>query len=118
MPVISFGEESNQIWGGAGWALRQVIEDLRPYAQGNAAFLAALEHAGHIGYLGVEHLDSSLRRVVIAAIQDMCIGIVNGARPSTINKTMPGDQMTRDQYHEGIKDLLSMAEAAAHHLQL
>ena len=112
MAVISFGEEANQIWGGAGWAFRQALRDLRPYVQSNQALVAALEQAEHMGYLGVEGLDPALRASLIAAIKEMCIGIISGACPSTVNESLPGDRVAQDRYHEAIKDLLSMAIAA------
>jgi hypothetical protein len=112
MPVISFGEQPNQIWGGAGWAFRQAVKDLSRYARGNKPFLAALEEAEHIGHLGVEGLEPALRDSVITAIKEMCIGIISGAHPSTINESFPGDRTAQDGYHEAIKGLLLMAEAA------
>jgi hypothetical protein len=112
MPVISFGENRDQIWGGAGWAFRQALKDLGPYAQDNDAFLAALEEARHIGYLGVETFDSALRRAVVAAIEKMCLGIISGIRPSSIGELLPGDRVAQARYHEAIKTLLTMARAA------
>ena len=112
MAVISFGEEANQIWGGAGWAFRQALKDLGPYAQGDDEFVAALEQAEHIGYLGVEGLDPTLRARVITAIKEMCDGIISGARPPTFNEALSGDRVAQDRYHAAIHDLLSMAIAA------
>ena len=112
MPVISFGEESQQIWGGAGWAFRQALKDLTPYARGTGEFLAAIEQAEQIGYLGIEHLAPSLRGIVVAAIQAMCTGIISGSRPSTISQSLPGDRQAHARYHEAIKTLLAMANAA------
>jgi hypothetical protein len=113
--VISFGESREQIWGGAGWAFRQALKDLHPYVQDDAAVLAVLEEAGHIGYLGVESLELPMRRKVVAAIQEMCEGIVGGEHPSTISETLPDDRQAQDRYGEAIKHLLEMANVAAQH---
>ena len=112
MAVISFGEQSNQIWGSAGWAFRQALKDLRPYARGNLAFLATLEQAEHIGYLGVEALEPALRGTVTGAMKEMCMRIISGVRPPTVNQSLPDDRVAHDLYREAIKDLLLMAEAA------
>lgn len=112
MAVVSFGENANQIWGGAGWAFRQALKDLRPYARGDEVFLAALEQAEHIGYFGVDGLDPALRASVINAMKEMCVGIISGDRPSTIDQSLPGDRLAQDRYREAIKDLFSMAKAA------
>ena len=113
MAVISFGDTSKQVWGGSGWAVRQVLKDVRPYAEGNDRFLAALANAELSGYLLVDDLEPDLRRVVIVAIQQMCIDIISGARPSTIKESLPGDRAAHDLYSELIDDLLSLANAAA-----
>ncbi len=112
MPVISFGNTRNEVWGGAGWAFRQALKDLTPYAEGNEAFLQALEEAGHIGYLGVDDLEPHLRRTVIAALKDMCNGILDRSGPSSIDRSLPGDHVAQDRYVVAVRELLAMANAA------
>ena len=112
MAVISFGHQPDQVWGGSGWAVRQVLKDLKPYAEGNAPLLAALADAEHLGYLGVEHLDPELRRTVIEAVREMCLGIISGVRPSTITESVPGDRVAHELYARLIEDLLALAKSA------
>jgi hypothetical protein len=112
MAVISFGDSRNQVWGGAGWALRQALKDLRPYAEGNEPFLGALDQAEHMGHLGVDLLDPALRRAVVTAIAQMCTDIISGVRRSSVEESLPGDRAAHERYHEAIKELLLMSTAA------
>jgi len=113
MAVISFGEGANQVWNGSGWAVRQVLKDLKPYAAGNSAFLSTLARVEVTEYFPVCQLGSPLRESVLAAIQQMCADIIAGTRPSTIEQTLPGDTVAHVVYHKLIRDLLSLAKAAA-----
>jgi len=80
--------------------------------EGYQAFLAALQSAEDVGHLGVDMLEPSLRNAVLSAMKQMCIGILDGRTPSSIRESLPGDQITWDIYHAGIKELLATVEAA------
>ena len=111
MAGISFGDEPDSVWIVGGWAFRQVLQDLRGYAQGDAAFLDALASAEHIGFLDVETQESGLRAGMTSAIETMCRGILDGTAASGIEKSFP-DAETQSAYREGIQLLLNAVQAS------
>jgi len=111
MAGISFGDEPDSVWIVAGWAFRQALQDLKPYAQGDAAFLDALESAGHLGFLDVETQESRLRAGMTNAIEAMCRGILDSSASSGIEGAFP-DSETQSAYREGIQLLLNAVQAS------
>ena len=106
-----FGDSRNQVWGGAGWALRQAPKTLRPYAEGNEPFLAPPTSRTH-GPFRCGSADPALRRAVVTAIAQMCTDIISGVRRSSVEESLPGDRAAHERYHEAIKELLLMSTAA------
>lgn len=112
MAVISFDDKAEAIWGGTGWAFRQIVRDLSPYAEGDSDFVQTLERAGHLGSLIVENLDPSLQRRITRAIVAMTNDIVSGERSSSIPQ-FHTDQETQELYWKYIEMLRSIAERSA-----
>lgn len=111
MAIISFGDKAESVWGGAGWAFRQILRDLSPYAQGNPEFQAALEQAGHIGSLVVDIVDKDLAGRITFAMASMCSEIIEGRRQSSIDN-FHSDRETRDLYRKELELLRSAVSAS------
>jgi ribosome biogenesis protein Nip4 len=84
MAVISFGREAEAIWNGAGWAFRQILRDLSPYAQGDAEFERAMKDAEDLGSFIVNYRDATLKGRITRATVRMCDDVLNGMRTSSI----------------------------------
>jgi len=107
MAGISFGDEADRVWIVAGWAFRQVLQDLIPYAEGERPFLDALTDAENIGFLDVPTLaGNGLSAKVTKAIETMCREVLDGSYRSGIEAAFL-DSETQDAYREGIRMLLS-----------
>jgi hypothetical protein len=114
MAGISFGDAPESVWIVAGWAFRQVVQDLRAYAHGDAAFLDALASAEHIGFLDIESQEPRQRAGMTNAIETMCRGILDGTASSGIEESFP-DPETQSAYREGIQLLLNAVQGLQGH---
>jgi hypothetical protein len=114
MAIISFDNEKQRIWVAAGWAFRQVLRDLAPYAEGDSELQAALQEAEHTGSLVVDILDEGLRRRVTRAVSNMCEDILSGRRHSNI-EAYHQDSDTRNLYRLELEQLRSAAAPQDRH---
>lgn len=110
MAVISFGDKTERVWAGAGWAFRQVLRDLSAYAQGDSEFQVVLEQAGHTGSLVVDILNPDLHDRINGAILRMCNEVIDGTRPSTVYQ-FHTDRETQDLYRQELELIRSAAKA-------
>jgi hypothetical protein len=61
MAIISFGTTSDAVWGGAGWAFRQILRDLSAVTDTDSEVVATLREAEPLGSLVVDLLDQDLQ---------------------------------------------------------
>jgi hypothetical protein len=108
MGVISFSDKPENIWCVAGWAFRQVLEDVaschpRDSEMAKEFFVAETQSGLHI-----DLLDSPLSARVTNAIRRVAEGILSGEIRSGILDKSYGDAETVEQYREGLRQLLEV----------
>lgn len=112
MGVISFSDNSEGTWCVAGWAFRQILDDVaRLYAAHTELvdkFEQAKLHSGLILYL----LEVSFAERIKQAIRKVANGILAGNIQSGISEQPYGDVITIEQYRESLKELLRILSAS------
>src|SRR5262245_7475205 len=108
MAVISFSEKPEQTWCVAGWAFRQILEDVLAQNRDDAEMAGAFSHAIRISGLAVDLLERSLANRITNSIRKVAIGILSGCIHSGIVDQPYGDKTTAGQYFDSLKELLRM----------
>jgi hypothetical protein len=111
MAGISFGEKAESDWMVAGWAFRQVLDDLERYITWDSRLTAQLSEARHIGFLSVSGLHCDLQILARNALRSMCADIIEGRYSSSV-ESVHSDSETQKLYAESIRMLLSAIENA------
>ncbi len=106
MAVISFSDQPQEIWCVAGWAFRQLLDDVlfqHPEDQEMAAkFEESKTHGGLVLYL----LKPEIAEKLATAIRNVAEGILSGAISSGLTNQTYGDAVTIGQYRSALKALL------------
>jgi hypothetical protein len=110
MAIISFGNSEDSVWGGAGWAFRQVLRDLSAVTETDSEVVATLQRAEPVGSLVVDILDNDLQHRIADAVIAMCNAVLSGERQSTISE-FHRDSETQDLYRQELQELRIAAEA-------
>ena len=109
MAVISMTEQPDHVWKAAGWAFRQVLDDvIAQYpedAEMATEFEQAKSHSGLILYL----LPPESAARISSAILEVTTGILAGTIRSGIVDQPYGDEQTIEQYRKGLKELTGIA---------
>jgi len=105
MAVISFSRQPEHIWCVAGWAFRQVLEDVKAHTQ-DPELRERLDAASETKYLLVEHLTPESAHQTTEAIREVVQGILSGEVRSSIFDQPDTPQEVLDQYQEGLSMLL------------
>jgi hypothetical protein len=104
--VIGFSDDPENVWCVAGWAFRQVLEDVlarNPYDQEMAeAFFIAETQSG----LHIDLLEPPLAARVTSAIRDVAEGILSKEVHSGIFDKPYSNAETVEQYRKGLQQLL------------
>ena len=100
MAVISFSKDPEEVWCKAGWAFRQVMDDVLAQHRNALAVGAELEGAKAVKGLIIYLMDSELAADVTDAIRDVVKRILTGEVRSGIHDQKYGDATTVMQYHE------------------
>jgi hypothetical protein len=106
MAVIGFSDKPEEIWCVAGWAFRQVLDDIisqhpEDSEMADAFFLSETQSGLHIDLLKPE-----LAARVTNAIKQVATGILSGAIRSGIHDQPYGDTTTVEQYQSALRLLL------------
>jgi hypothetical protein len=112
MGVISFSDRAENIWCVAGWAFRQILEDVLAQNQNDHEMADQFERAILVSGLILRSLDRALADRITASIREVASGILSGSIQSKIIEQPYGDAETVRQYHESLKELLEMASRA------
>ena len=112
MGVISFSDSGGKgTWHVAGWAFRQVLDDVgRQYAH-DPEIVETLEQAKLHSGLILYSLEPSLAGRLKAAISDVANGIRAGTISSAITQQTYGDPVTVEQYLRSLDELLRILYA-------
>ena len=109
MGVISFSDTAERIWYVAGWAFRQILEDVLAQNPNDREMAEQFERAISISGLILYVLERTLADRITASIRDVATGILSGRIQSKIVEQPYGDDETVRQYHEALKELLDIA---------
>lgn len=115
MGVIGFSDSRGGTWSVAGWAFRQLLDDVSQQYANDTELIEKFEqsklHSGLILYL----LDPSFADRIKNAISDVANGILTGTIQSGIEGQPYGDEMTAAQYLESLKELLEILRTSEDH---
>jgi len=106
MGVIAFSTKPERSWGVAGWAFRQVLDDVASQYPDDIEMAREFEEAKAIGGLIVRLLPPDFAIRVTAAIQTVAQGILSGTVRSGIVDQPYGDEKTVGQYRNSLEELL------------
>lgn len=106
--VVSLSKNPEDIWYVAGWAFRQLLEDVSGQYADDAQILEELEKAElHDGLL-IHSLDAPIADRITEAISNVIDGIRNRTIRSGIEDQSHGDSETVEQYFGALNELSLM----------
>jgi len=73
---MSFGSSDESTWIVAGWAFRQVVDDLKSGFDLSRPLAEVIENAEHLHFLQVDALPEPLKRELVSALTSMGRGIL------------------------------------------
>lgn len=106
MAVIGFSDKPEEVWCVAGWAFRQVLDDVISQHPGDAEIADEFFHSKTYSGLSVDLLKPELAARVTNAIRQVVTGVLSGTIRSGIYDQPYGDAKTIEQYKEGLRQLL------------
>ncbi len=103
--VVSLSKSPEDIWLVAGWAFRQLLEDVSKQYAHDTEVVEELESAElHDGLL-LHSLELSLAERITEAVSNVVDGILNHTIRSGIVDQPYGDEVTVKQYCEALREL-------------
>ena len=112
MAVISFSDKTDETWSVAGWAFRQILDDVISQNQGDEEMASEFEQAKRISGLPVDLLERSLADRITNSIRNVATAILAGSIRSGIVQQPYGDGTTVKQYVDSLKELLLIISTA------
>lgn len=112
MAVIGFSDRPEEIWCVAGWAFRQVLDDVVSQYPEDTEMADKFEQSKTHSGLSVDLLEPELAARVTNAIRNVATGILSGAIRSGIHDQPYGDASTVEQYREALQELLASFPSA------
>ena len=112
MAVIGFSDRPEDIWLVAGWAFRQVLDDVISQYPGDSEMADEFAHSKTYSGLSVYSLEPDLAARVTNAIRQVATGILSGATRSGVHDQPYGDATTVEQYRGALQRLLEAIPSA------
>lgn len=112
MAVIGFSDRPEQIWCVAGWAFRQVLDDVISQYPEDSKMADAFARSKTQSGLHIDSLEPEFAAKVTNAIRQVATGILSGAIRSGIVDQSYSDAKTVEQYQEGLQQLLEAIPSA------
>jgi hypothetical protein len=106
MAVIGFSGKPDEIWNAAGWAFRQILDDVITQHSDDDEMVRELVEANATKGLNIDLLDRDFASRVTNAIRDTATDILSGSLRSGIHEKSYGDTKTVEQYLEALRELL------------
>ena len=106
MGTIAFSTKSEECLAVAGWAIRQILDDVASRYPQDSEIAKEFEAAKAIDGLMVYLLRPDLATRVTNAIREVGTGILTGTIRSGIGDQPYGDERTVAQYREALRQLL------------
>jgi hypothetical protein len=106
MGTIAFSTRPKECWAVAGWAIRQILDDVASQYPQDSEIAREFEAAKAIDGLMVFLLRADLAARVTNAIREVATGILSGTIRSGVIDQPYGDEGTVAQYREALGELL------------
>jgi hypothetical protein len=113
MAVLGFSKKPEEIWSVAGWAFRQVLDDVIARHPDDAEMAREFVEAKAIKGLSVDMLDPHFAARVTEAIRQEVEAILSGTVRSGLLDKPYGDARTVEQYLGALRELLSAIPSSA-----
>jgi hypothetical protein len=104
--TIAFSTKPEACWTVAGWAIRQILDDVTSQYPQDSEMAEEFEAAKAIDGLMVYLLHPDLAARVTNAIRGVATGVVSGTIRSGIHDQYYGDARTVEQYRDALQELL------------
>src|SRR5215469_1983079 len=95
-------------WVVAGWAFRQLLEDVRSQCPADAEVISELELARDLKYLFIDGFSPDLAKRLANAIRDTAAGILSGAIRSGLLDQPYGDANAIAEYRSALPELIAV----------
>ena len=109
MAVISISDQPDDIWKVAGWAFRQLLDDVVAQYPADVETAQKFEQSKALSGLHLDLLPPEFAARIAKAILEVTTGILSGTVRSGIVDQPYGDEQTIQQYREGLKELADIA---------
>jgi len=106
MGAIAFSRKPDESWVVAGWAFRQVLDDVASQHPEDSEMAKEFEEAKAISGLIVYKLRPGLAARVTGAIREVATGILSSTIQSGIVTQPYGDERAVREYRKGLRQLL------------
>jgi len=108
MATIGWHKKPADAWVVAGWAFRQVLEDVRSQYSTDADMISELELARDLKYLFIDSFSPDLAKRLANAIRDTAAGILSGAIRSGLLDQPYGDANAIAEYRSALPELIAV----------
>lgn len=112
MGAIAFSNKAVESWAVAGWAFRQILDDVASQHPHDVEMTREFEEAKAIGGLIVYKLERNVANRVTSAIREVVVGILSGTVRSGLMDRTYGNERTVEEYQKGLQQLLMVLRAA------
>ena len=106
MATLAFSTKPEETWVVAGWALRQILDDIASQYPCDVEMAKEFEEAKAISALIVHKLPPDVAARVTSQIRAVTKGILSGAIRSGIVDQAFGDERTVAEYRKGLQQLI------------
>jgi hypothetical protein len=106
MGAIAFSEKPEESWVVAGWAFRQVLDDVASRHPEDSEMAKEFEEAKAISGLIVYKLQPGFAARLTSAIREVATGVLSGTIQSGIVDQPYSDEGTVQEYRKGLQQLL------------
>ena len=111
MAVIGWQNEGDG-WVVAGWAFRQVLEDVRSQSATDSELISELERAKDLKYLFIDSVNGELAKRLANAIRETASGIQSGKiRSGLLDKPYGATSMA--EYRNSMQQLLAVVSRSS-----
>jgi hypothetical protein len=114
MGVIRFQEEPKRSWVVAGWAYRQILEDVITNLPGDSEVVSTLATYAEADGVIIDLLQPDLGSRISRAIQQVTEDILAGRLRSGIHDKPFGNPHMIEEYRKGLQQLLEAIPASLH----
>lgn len=108
MGAIAFSKKPEESWVVAGWAFRQILDDVAAQYPNDAEMIKELNDAKALGGLMVYFLPPDIAARVLDAIKHVVSGILSGTIKTGLGSHPYGDKSTLQEYKVGLQQLLGV----------